>query len=81
MPWKHRIAEIEGRPAQILVDDRFKTTAPVRKLPRLAWFGVYCRRAPGAAFWDPKETSSLDAVEDDLIRLCEQFGQGRAAYV
>jgi len=81
MPWTHRIAEIEGRPAQILLDDEFKGSAPVRELSRLAWFGVYCKRAPGAAFWDPEETTSLDSVEDDLIRLCEQHGQGWAVYV
>lgn len=80
MPWTHRIAEIEGRPAQILIDDQFRTHAPLHELPRLAWFGIHCRRAPGAAFWDPDETDSLDAVEDDLIRLCERFGQGWAVY-
>jgi hypothetical protein len=81
MPWSHRIAEIEGRLAQILIDDRFKASAPLRELPRLAWFGVYCRRPPGAGFWDPEETKSLDAVEHSLVRLCEQFGQGWAVYV
>jgi hypothetical protein len=81
MHWTHRIAEIEGRSAQILLDDRFKRSAPIRDLPRLARFGVYCQRAPGAAFWDPEETDRLDAVEDDLIRLCEHHGQGWAAYV
>ena len=53
----------------------------VLELPRLAWFGVYCQRAPGVGFWDPEETDSLDALERDLIRLCEQFGQGWAVYV
>ncbi len=81
MPWTHRIAQIEGRPAQILMDDRFKGSAPLRELPRLAWFGVHCQRAPGAAFWDPEEAGSLDAVENDLIRLCGEHGQGWAAYV
>jgi len=81
MPWTHRTADIEGRPAQILVDDQFRDSAPVRELPRLAWFGVYCQRAPGVGFWDPEETDSLDALERDLIRLCEQFGQGWAVYV
>ena len=69
MPWTQRIGEIEGRPAQIVVDDRFKSSAPVRELSRLAWFGVHCQHTPGAAFWNPEETMSLDAVENDLIRL------------
>ena len=81
MPWTHRTTEIEGRPAQVLIDDRFRGAIPVRELSRLAWFGVYCKGNPGTAFWDPAETSSLDAIEDDLIRLCEQHGQGWAAYV
>jgi hypothetical protein len=81
MPWTHRTTEIEGRLAQILIDDRFKASAPVRELPRLAWFGVYCQRNPGTALWDPEESDRLDAVEDDLIRLCDQFGQGWAVYV
>ena len=81
MPWTNRNVEIEGRLAQVFIDDRFKTSAPLEELPRLAWFGIYCQRAPGAGFWDPEETDSLDAVEDDLIRLCEQFGKGWAVYV
>ena len=81
MPWSHRTTKIEGRPAQVLIDDRFGTSAPVCELPRLAWLGVYCRRAPGAAFWDAAESDSLDAVEDDLIALCDRFGHGWAAYV
>jgi hypothetical protein len=81
MPWTTRNAEIEGRPSQILLDDQFKESAPVRELPRLARFGVYCQCAPGAAFWDPKETVSLDALEKDLIGLCEKFGEGWAVYV
>ena len=81
MPWTHRTTEIEGRAAQVLIDERFKGSAPVRELPRLAWFGIYCQRDPGTAFWDPEETEALDAVEDDLIRLCDQSGQGYSAYV
>jgi hypothetical protein len=81
MPWTHRIAEIEGQAAQILIDDQFRASTPVLELPRLAWFGVYCQRAPGAGFWDPQETDKLDALEDDLMRLCKHFGQGWAVYV
>jgi hypothetical protein len=81
MAWSHRTTEIGSRPAQVLIDDRFRDDAPVRELPRLIWFGVYCRNEPGASFWHPDETGALDFIEDDLIRLCEQFGRGWAVYV
>lgn len=81
MPWSHRTTEIESRPAGVLIDDRFRGSLPVRELPRLAWFGVYCRHDAGSRFWHPDETESLDTIECDLIRLCEQFSQGWAVYV
>jgi len=81
MPWSHRTTEIDGRPAQVLIDDRFRSVAPTRELPRLAWFGVYCRDDPGGAFWHPDESANLDVVERDLIRFCEHFGRGWAVYV
>src|SRR5215471_16642980 len=79
--WSHRLTQIDGQPAQILIDDRFRESAPLPELSRLAWFGVYTRNDPGAAFWDPDESAILDALEDDLIRLCDQFGGGYAVYV
>jgi hypothetical protein len=81
MPWSQRTTQIETRPAGVLIDDRFHGSLPVRELPRLAWFGVYCRHDPGGGFWHPGETESLDTIEQDLIRLCEQFGRGWAVYV
>ncbi|MBE7467365.1 MAG: DUF695 domain-containing protein [Planctomycetes bacterium] len=81
MSWSHRTTQIESRPAGVLIDDRFRGSLPVRELPRLAWFGVYCRHDPGGGFWHPDETPALDAIEQDLIRLCEQFGRGWAVYV
>src|SRR3954469_23753409 len=81
MPWSHRTTQIESRPAGVLIDDRFRGSLPVRELPRLAWFGVYCRQDPGGGFWHPDETASLDTIESDWIRLCDQYGHGWAAYV
>ena len=75
------MSEIDGRPAQILIDEGFRNRAPVRELPRLGWFGVYALRDPGSAFWDPEETASLDAIESDLIRLCDLFGEAGPVYV
>jgi hypothetical protein len=81
MPWSHRLTHFDGRPAQVLIDERFRESAPLRKLSRLAWFAVYARNDPGPAFWDPNETAVLDAIEGDLIRLCDQFGRGYVVYV
>jgi hypothetical protein len=81
MPWSHRQTQIDKRPAQVLIDDRFRSTAPVLELPRLAWFGVFCRQYPGGAFWHPDESGVLDAIERDLIQLCSQLSGGWAVYV
>ena len=81
MAWSHRTTEVESRSAQVLIDDRFRDNAPVRELPRLFWVGVYCCNDPGTSFWHPDETGALDAIEDDLIRLSDQFGRGWAVYV
>jgi hypothetical protein len=64
-----------------MVDDRFAANPPVDQLPQLAWFGVYCARPPRGGFWDPDEEGELDAIEKDLVRLCEHHSNGWAAYV
>jgi hypothetical protein len=81
MAWSHRIGEIQGKPAQFLMDDRFRAAAPVRELPRLALFKVYCQQDPGSSFWHPDETASLDSVEDSLRQLWQELGHGWAVYV
>jgi hypothetical protein len=73
--------EINDRRAGVLIDDRFGTEAPVKDLPQLAWFGVYCQKEPGGGFWHPDETAGLDAIEGDFIRLCDEFGRGWAVYL
>ena len=81
MPWSQRTTEINSRPASVLIDDRFRARLPVQELPRLARFCIYCCHDPGSSFWHPDETTSLDAVEDELVRLCDIFGHGWAVYV
>jgi len=71
----------DGKPGHAMVDDRFAASPPVGQLPRLAWFGVYCSTDPAGGFWNPEETPQLDAIETDLIKLCDQHGNGWAAYV
>lgn len=81
MAWKHYICEISGKPASVLIDGRFADQLPVKELPQLSWFGVYCQQPGGAAFWNPEETDVLDRLENDLIRLSETFGYGWVVYV
>lgn len=81
MTWSQRIQEVDERQANVLIDDRFSSQAPIEALPRLAWFGVYARLDPGDAFWHPDETETLDSIESDLIDLCETFGRGWVVYV
>jgi len=45
----------------------------------VVWCLLFNRSAGG--FWNPEETPQLDAIETDLIKLCDQHGNGWAAYV
>jgi hypothetical protein len=81
MAWRTALLNFDGKPGHTMVDDRFAADPPVDQLPHLAWFGVYCAKPPGGGFWDPDEEAELDAIENDLIRLCDHHGHGWAAYV
>src|SRR5262245_6059014 len=81
MAWRTALLNIDGNPTHTMVDDRFAANPPIDQLPHLAWFGVYCAMDPGGHFWNPTEGPQLDAIENDLIRLCECYGHGWAVYV
>jgi hypothetical protein len=81
MAWRHYLTEIESKVAMVLLDDRFETCLPVDQLPQLAWFGLFARQDPGSHFWHPEESSALDRIEDDLMRLSQELGRGWAVYV
>jgi hypothetical protein len=81
MTWKFFEAKADGQRAQILIDPRFSGNMPTAQLPNVAWFGVWCREDPGGAYWSPQEAPSLDAIEQDLLGLCEKHGNGWAVYV
>jgi len=81
MAWKHYICELSGKPASVLIDDRFAHQSPVKELPRISWFSVYCNQPTSGEFWNPEEADILDRLENDLIRLSEMFGHGWAVYV
>jgi hypothetical protein len=82
MAWSHRIVKLEQKTAQILIEEGFRDRVPIRELPRIAWFAVYCQSAPPTnSFWDPEESTPLDALETKLLQLCDQLGNGWAVYV
>jgi hypothetical protein len=81
MTWHQYEIEIDGRRAGVLLDHRFALGSQSAALPKLAWFGIYCRLDPGGAYWHPDETDDLDRIEDDLLRLCDLVGGGNAVYL
>lgn len=80
MAWRFYNCNINNKSAQVLIDDRFYKKEPVNELPLLSWVGVYCRLLSGESFNDPKETEILDEIEDNLFRLCSDYGNGYAVY-
>jgi hypothetical protein len=81
MPWVSYEFEAQGRPAAALLDTQFTDKAPTDQLPNLAWFGVYHQQPRRGSWWRPSEGPKLDAIEQDLIKLCGAFGNGWAVYV
>ena len=81
MAWETIQTRVGEKPAIVLVDRRFATQAPVAELTRLCWVGIWCATSPGDHLWNPAEAAILDAIEDDLLILADQFGHGWAAYV
>jgi hypothetical protein len=78
MAWGNYMAEIEGRPGSVLLDDRFAASALLAELTCVDWFGVRFRMNPGGASWHPDETARLNAIADDLLRLCRRHGHARS---
>ena len=81
MSWRHYTCDISGTTASVLVDDRFAHRSPVEGMPWLSWFGVHCNQPTDGGFWNPDETDMLDRLENDLLKLSEQFGHGWVVYV
>lgn len=81
MTWRQYESTVEGRRGSVLLDTGFSSRLSPGLLTELGWFGVYSRLDPGGAYWHPNETDDLDAIESDLLRLCEGVGQGNAVYV
>lgn len=81
MTWTVHTREIEGKPAQVLIDDNFADQAPVADLVNLSGFSLYCRQEPINSLWHPDEGDALDVIEERLINLCEKFSHGGSLYV
>jgi hypothetical protein len=81
MTWTVHQREVEGKTAQILIDDHFASQAPVKDLVNLSGFSLYCRQEPVNTLWHPDEGDTLDIIEERLINLCEKHSHGWSVYV
>lgn len=81
MSWKVYTREVEGKQAQILIDDHYDWTAPVENLVLLSGFSLYCNVLPENTLWHPDETEALDTLEERLLDFCEKYSQGWSLYV
>ena len=81
MTWRLFDTTIIGNQSQILLDDQFAADIPGDELPNLAWLGVWCQQDTEGRLWNHAETDTLDQIENDLLRLASQFGNGWAVYV
>ena len=81
MTWTVHQREVEGKTAQILLDDYFAAHAPVKDLVMLSGFSLYCRLEPVNTLWHPDEGDTLDIIEERLINLCEKYAHGWSVYV
>ncbi len=81
MTWTVHQREVEGKTAQILIDDYFAAHAPVKDLVMLSGFSLYCRLEPVNTLWHPDEGDTLDIIEERLINLCEKYAHGWSVYV
>ncbi len=80
MTWLVHQREVEGKPAQIVIDDHFKSEAPIKDLVNLSGFSVYCKQLPENSFWHPDESDTLDTIEERLLHLCEKHSNGWCVY-
>ncbi len=81
MAWQLFDTTLMGETFQILQDDRFAGNLPGEELPTLSWFGIWCRMDTDGSFWNHAETDALAQIEEDLLRLASEFGNGWVVYV
>lgn len=81
MTWQLFDIEIVGNQSQVLVDDQYISDTPGEDLPNIAWFAVWCLQDTAGHYWNPEETDTLDKIENDLLGLITESGNGWAVYV
>jgi Family of unknown function (DUF695) len=80
MAWTVHQREVDGKLAQILIDDHFADQAPIKDLIFLSGFSIYCQQQPVNTLWHPDESDALDNIEEKLIHLCEKYSNGWSVY-
>ena len=82
MAWQRKDGRIARRRAEILIDLRFRDTAPVRDLPMLHWLGVWCRQpVQRERFVPAAEQATVLRIERKLKTLARKASNGWAVYV
>lgn len=81
MTWLLFELQQDGKPFQLMLEDRFKAVTPGDELPTLSRLRVWCAKDPGDFYWHPDESTEIDKIEDDILRLADQYGEGWVVYV
>ena len=81
MAWQLHELQHDGKPVQLMLEDRFRNDLPGAELPRLIRIRVSFAQAPTDYFWNPDESPEIDQIEDDLLRLADQHGDGWVVFV
>lgn len=82
MPWGQKEIQVSNRVANLLLDSRFCDKAPIKELPQIHWFGVWCQRpAPNGRFVAADEEQTLLQLERKLIEVAGRISNGWAVYV
>lgn len=81
MAWQLHELQRDGKPVQWMLEDRFRNDLPGDELPRLMTIRVGFAQTPADYFWHPDESAEIDQIEDDLLRLANQHGDGWVVFV
>ena len=81
MPWQLFDTEQNGQPVQMMLEDSFRDEVPGAELPKLSRIRVWFAKTPDDYFWHPEESNAIEDIEDALLRLADQYGDGWAVFV
>ena len=81
MAWQlHDLLE-SGKPVQLMLEDRFRNDLPGAELPRLVRLRVNFIQPAEDYYWHPDESAKIDDIEDQLLQLADQHGEGWVVFV